>query len=198
MIFRIFWQSKHCKCTPLQIIDDCNFSLPFAYFLKRLSRSMSVSLYKKSILLDIALIECTRHVGRFNSENGVVFLNCDILLHPIGLIFLGSVIIPQHPHFFFCSPIRSNNITKRREKYLRYQSSFCNKCTCMHVSIIKQLEVNIYVVPCKKKYNKRYKDQLSIYQIVYIQPDSITFTNELVFFSILLVLLQKHDFHKPD
>lgn len=61
---------------------------------------MSVSLYKKSILLDIALIECTRHVGRFNSENGVVFFNCDILLHPIALIFLGSVIIPQHPFFF--------------------------------------------------------------------------------------------------
>lgn len=122
---------------------------------------MSVSLYKKSILLDIALIECTRHVGRFNSENGVVFLNCDILLHPIAHLFLGSVIIPQHPHFFFCSPIRSNNTPKRREKYLRYQSSFRNKCTCMHVSIIKQLEVNMYVVPCKKKYNKSYKDQLS-------------------------------------
>lgn len=113
MIFRIFWQSKHCKCTPLQIIDDCNFSLPFAYFLKRLSRSMSVSLYKKSILLDIALIECTRHVGRFNSENGVVFFNCDILLHPIALIFQEVSLYPSTLTSFFAHQL--DPITQQKD-----------------------------------------------------------------------------------
>lgn len=54
---------------------------------------MLVFFYKKLILLDIVFIECIRYVGRFNSKNGVVFLNCDILLYLIVFIFLGSVII---------------------------------------------------------------------------------------------------------